>query len=56
MYCPDCNQHFDSGKFCPECGTKLVERVIMYCPNCNTEHDSKFCPECGTRFPENKEA
>ena len=26
MYCPDCNQDFD-GKFCPECGTRLVERV-----------------------------
>ncbi len=26
MYCPDCNQDFD-GKFCPECGTRLVKRV-----------------------------
>ena len=25
MYCPNCNQHFDSGKFCPECGVPLVE-------------------------------
>ena len=25
MYCPYCNQHVDSGNFCPECGTKLVE-------------------------------
>ena len=24
MYCPNCKQEFD-GKFCPECGTKLVE-------------------------------
>ena len=24
MYCPNCNQEHD-GKFCPECGTKLVE-------------------------------
>lgn len=24
MYCPNCKQSFD-GKFCPECGTKLIE-------------------------------
>lgn len=24
MYCPNCKQNFD-GKFCPECGTKLIE-------------------------------
>ena len=24
MYCPTCKEHFD-GKFCPECGTKLIE-------------------------------
>lgn len=25
MYCPNCNKEFD-GKFCPECGTKLIEK------------------------------
>ena len=25
MYCPNCKQEFD-GKFCPECGTKLIEK------------------------------
>ena len=25
MFCPDCNQHYDSGKFCPKCGTTLVD-------------------------------
>lgn len=25
MFCPNCNQHYDSGKFCPECGTTLVD-------------------------------
>ena len=26
MYCPNCKQEFD-GKFCPECGTKLIDEV-----------------------------
>jgi len=25
MYCPNCNKKYD-GKFCPECGTKLIEK------------------------------
>ena len=25
MYCPKCNKEYD-GKFCPECGTKLIEK------------------------------
>lgn len=25
MYCPNCNKEYD-GKFCPECGTKLIEK------------------------------
>lgn len=26
MYCPNCNKHYENGKFCPECGTKLIEK------------------------------
>lgn len=26
MYCPNCNQEYD-GRFCPECGTKLIEKA-----------------------------
>lgn len=25
MYCPNCNKHYDDGKFCPECGARLVD-------------------------------
>ena len=51
MYCPNCKQEFD-GKFCPECGTKLIEKTQRVCPNCNIEVESKFCPECGAKTVE----
>lgn len=25
MHCPNCNEHYESGKFCPNCGVGLVE-------------------------------
>ena len=50
MFCPICKQEF-SGKFCPECGTKLIEKVVMVCPNCNIEGEGKFCQECGAPKP-----
>ena len=49
MFCPICKQEF-SGKFCPECGTKLIEKVVMVCPNCNIEGEGKFCQECGAEL------
>ena len=27
MYCPNCKQEYD-GRFCPECGTKLIEKPV----------------------------
>lgn len=27
MICPQCNKHFESGKFCPDCGVPLIEEA-----------------------------
>jgi hypothetical protein len=41
-------------KFCPECGSPMVQPAaptITVCPNCGTEvKGAKFCPECGTKI------
>lgn len=38
-------------KFCPECGTAMLQPAESRCPNCNAEtHQAKFCPECGTKI------
>jgi Double zinc ribbon len=38
-------------KFCPECGTAMVQPAADPCPNCGRETaGAKFCPECGTKI------
>jgi len=38
-------------KFCPECGTAMVQPVAGRCPSCGTETaGAKFCPNCGTKI------
>ncbi len=27
MICPQCNKHYESGKFCPDCGVPLIEEA-----------------------------
>lgn len=38
-------------KFCPECGTAMVQPASTKCPKCGSEtHGAKFCPECGNKM------
>jgi uncharacterized protein with GYD domain len=38
-------------KFCPECGTPMIQPTSDDCPNCGTPTmGAKFCPECGTKI------
>ena len=35
-------------KFCPNCGTAMVQPAADACPKCGAEtHGAKFCPNCG---------
>ncbi len=37
-------------KFCPECGTAMLQPAAATCPSCGAETmGAKFCPNCGTR-------
>jgi ribosomal protein L32 len=38
-------------KFCPECGTPMVQPPADACPKCGAPvMGAKFCPECGTKI------
>ncbi len=38
-------------KFCPECGTAMIQPASTACPKCGTEtHGAKFCPNCGNKM------
>jgi predicted RNA-binding Zn-ribbon protein involved in translation (DUF1610 family) len=38
-------------KFCPECGSPMIQPVAATCPKCGTEtKGAKFCPNCGTQI------
>ena len=39
MYCPNCKQEYD-GKFCPECGTKLIEKPVASGVSVNLSGDA----------------
>jgi hypothetical protein len=38
-------------KFCPECGSPMLQPASTLCPKCGTDtHGAKFCPECGNKM------
>lgn len=38
-------------KFCPECGTPMLQPAADTCPNCGKPAaGARFCPECGTKI------
>jgi ribosomal protein L37AE/L43A len=38
-------------KFCPECGSPMVQPVADTCPKCGADaKGAKFCPNCGTKI------
>jgi hypothetical protein len=38
-------------KFCPQCGSPMVQPAADPCPKCGKEtHGAKFCPECGAKI------
>jgi rubrerythrin len=42
-------------KFCPECGTPMLQPASACCPNCGADaKGAKFCPECGTKIEQPK--
>ncbi len=46
--CPACKAEIEgTPKFCPKCGTKIVQKY--FCSACGTEiqQNAKFCPKCG---------
>lgn len=37
-------------KFCPECGSPMIQPSVDKCPACGAEtHGAKFCPNCGAK-------
>ncbi len=38
-------------KFCPQCGSAMVQPAADPCPQCGAEtNGAKFCPQCGTKI------
>lgn len=49
--CPNCESLAEPGtRFCPDCGTAMIQPVSTACPKCGTEtKGAKFCPNCGAK-------
>jgi DNA-directed RNA polymerase subunit M/transcription elongation factor TFIIS len=51
-HCPSCDTIAAAGtKFCPECGTAMIQPSVAVCPKCGAETlGAKFCPNCGEKM------
>jgi len=51
-HCPKCSTMAAAGtKFCPNCGTAMVQPAADPCPKCGADvKGAKFCPECGAKI------
>jgi Double zinc ribbon len=51
VMCPTCRRMGSPGKFCEDCGTKLL-LPDLFCPNCAEKVDpgARFCAECGAKL------
>jgi len=49
-HCPnDGTLAAEGTKFCPNCGTAMIQPQASKCSKCGAEvHGAKFCPECGS--------
>lgn len=44
-------------KFCPECGTAMIQPTAILCPKCGADtHGAKFCPNCGAKVEQAPQA
>jgi hypothetical protein len=50
--CPNDGTLAEAGtKFCPECGTPMIQPQSTLCLKCGTDtKGAKFCPNCGTKM------
>jgi ribosomal protein L33 len=51
-HCPKDGTQASAGtKFCPECGSAMVQPTAAVCPQCGVDvKGAKFCPECGAKI------
>ena len=50
--CPNGHEISGETKFCPICGTEVIDNGTVYCAKCGNKQEGteKFCSKCGTPF------
>ncbi|PHV71942.1 virion core protein [Sporanaerobium hydrogeniformans] len=47
----ECGKKVTEGKFCPNCGSKKIEKTLWKC-SCGHETSDLFCSQCGKKKPQ----